>query len=228
MDTQITKLKLLRTRPEAGNAKTFVFERDGLDWVAGQYQKYVLPQAGSERKDNQRFFTISSAPTEKTINISTRVSDSAFKTVLNKLQPGDTIETYGPEGDFVWDKETKRPIVLVAAGIGVTPYRSMLLERAASKLPLNAALIYFNRDDEIPFLDEFKKLAAEHSEFKLLPIVGERVSAERILELAPQAKDGTLYLSGPEPMVETIGEELKKKGVILKQDWFPGYTAENF
>lgn len=228
MEKKKTNLKLIKTCEEAGNVKTFSFETGGLSWVPGQYQAYILPDAGIEKKDNLRYFTIASAPSEKRIDISTRVSDSNFKKVLNALSPGDTIQAFGLEGDFTWDEHTKRPIVLVAAGIGVTPYRSMLLEREASNQPLDATLIYFNRNNEIPFLDTFKNLEAGHNEFTLLPIIGEHVSAERILGLAPQIKNGTLYLSGPEPMVETIGETLKKSVVTLKQDWFPGYTSENF
>jgi hypothetical protein len=29
-------------------------------------------------------------------------------------------------------------------------------------------------------------------------------------------------------MVETVGEELKKSGINLKQDWFPGYDEKNY
>ncbi|MGH7203750.1 MAG: hypothetical protein ACREHC_04885 [Candidatus Levyibacteriota bacterium] len=37
------------------------------------------------------------------------------------------------------------------------------------------------------------------------------------------------YISGPEPMVDALGETLKKMSIPedhLKQDWFPGYPAE--
>lgn len=105
----------------------------------------------------------------------------------------------------------------------------MLLERKANKLPLDATLIYFNRNEEIPFLDIFKQLESEYPEFTLSVIIGESVTAERILELLPEGiEKGTVYLSGPEPMVETIGEDLKKQGINLKQDWFPGYSDINF
>lgn len=228
MEHTKTNLTLLEVQSEAGNVKTFSFNPNGLTWIPGQYQEYVLPIAGADAKENEHYFTIASAPNEQRINISTRISESAFKQALNALKPGDTIEAHGPKGDFLWEETDAKPIILVAAGIGVTPYRSMLLERAANGLSLNATLIYFNRNDEIPFLDTFKQLAATHAEFTLQPIIGEPVTAEKILELAPDAQTGTLYLSGPEPMVDTIGEALKTRGVALKQDWFPGYTQATF
>ena len=220
-------LKLLRSYDEAGNMRTFVFETGGQTWTAGQYQKYVLATAGDTKDDNQRFFTIAAAPSEGEMHISTRVSDSKFKQTLNAMQPGDTIETRGIEGDFTWE-ETGDPVVLVAGGIGVTPYRSILLERARTGKPLNCVLVQFSRDDAIPFKEEFEKLAAEHPEFTIKNIIGQPITADAILEAAPQAASQVTYLSGPEPMVDAVGEELKKRGVSLKQDWFPGYDEKTF
>lgn len=218
-------LRLLSTYDEVGNIRTFVFDTGGLTWLAGQYQTYILDQVEGDADAKKRFFTIASAPSEHEIHISTRVTDSAFKQALNAMQPGDTIETEGLEGDFTWE-EADEPVVLVAGGIGVTPYRSMLLERHALGKPLSCTLVHFNREDAIPFRDEFEKLAAEHPELKLVYIVGQPITADVILQAAPEAAQQVTYLSGPEPMVDAVGEELQKRGVNLKQDWFPGYTDE--
>ncbi|MDO8471062.1 MAG: FAD-dependent oxidoreductase [bacterium] len=117
---------------------------------------------------------------------------------------------------------------MIAGGIGITPFRSILLERHATLKKINATLLYFNRTDEVPFREEFEALARKHQEFTLLPIVGEKISAQNILRRTPETKDQTFYISGPEPMVESIGAELKKSGINLKQDWFPGYDDENY
>lgn len=222
------KLKLISAHIEIANIKIFSFETASLSWLPGQYQAYILPQAGSESKDNLRYFTIASAPSENRIDICTRMTGSSFKEALDALRPGDIIETNNLGGDFLWHQDDKEPIVLIAAGIGITPYRSMLLERLKNNQSLNAQLIYFNRDDKIAFLETFEQLASSHPEFKFLPVVGKHVSAEEILNLAPQAKDGTVYISGPESMVEKVGGELKDMKINVKQDWFPGYTTDNF
>jgi len=222
-----TKLKLIATRPEAGNIKTFVFETGGLEWLAGQNQAYILPQAGKTEAENERWFTISSPPALGTINISTRISDSAFKQALNALQPGDSIERHSINGDFTWEDESDTPVVLVAGGIGVTPFHSILLERHAVGKSLNATMLHFNRDDQIPFQVEFEQLLEQHPELTILYVTGP-VTAEKILELAPQVKEQVAYLSGPEAMVMAVGAELKKRGVTPKQDEFPGYDEKNF
>ena len=162
------------------------------------------------------------------MNISTRVSDSKYKQHLNSLQPGDEIEVYELGGGFTWEDDPSEPIVMVAAGIGITPFRSILLERQSAGKSLNATLLYFNRDDQVPFRELLEKIVAEHPEFKIKVISGERITADRILELAPQAKDQVVYLSGSKPMVLALAEELEKRNVKTKQDRFPGYDESNY
>jgi len=228
-DTEkVTNLKLLASHSEAGNVRTFVFETGGLTWTAGQAQGYRLPQAGDTDDENQRWFTIASAPSEHEIHISTRVSESKFKQSLNALQVGDTIQSFGLEGDFTWEEEPSAPVVLVAGGIGITPFRSILLARSTAGKKLNATLLYFNRTDEVPFRSELKALEDKHPEFTMLVVIGEPISADAILEHAPQAHSQVVYLSGPEPMVENVGSDLKERGVQVKQDWFPGYDDKSY
>jgi len=222
----MTKLKLIRSYDEVDNIRTFVFETGGATWLPGQYQTYMLSEVEGNEKAKKRFFTIAAAPSEGEIHISTRVTESGFKQALNALQAGDEIEAHDIEGDFLWqDDET---VVLVAGGIGVTPYRSMLLERANTARPLNAHLLYYGRDENFAFRKEFEALAAAHPELTIDYIVGEMISADTILSHAPEATERTTYLSGPEPMVDAVGEDLQKRGVTLKQDWFPGYNEATY
>src|SRR5690606_35964973 len=70
------KLTLKSVRPEAGNVKTFVFSPESeVSWKAGQYMHYVLPQAEADDRGEERWFTISSAPHEKDLQITTRIFD---------------------------------------------------------------------------------------------------------------------------------------------------------
>ena len=222
------QLKLLSSRNEAGNIKSFVFETGGLTWIAGQNQAFVLPQAGADEADNLRWFTLASAPSEQVVQVSTRVGPSAFKQALDRLQPGDSIDVRDLGGDFTWEEQSDTPVVLVAGGIGVTPFRSMLMERDARGKPLNAILLYFSRDAQIAFRDELDQLAARHPELDVRYLIGELISAERILDEEPLATQLPVYLSGPEPMVESVGNALKQRGVSLRQDWFPGYDERNY
>lgn len=222
----MARVKLIRSYDEAGNIRTFVFETGGASWQAGQYQTWELPQVEGDKDARRHWFTIASAPSEGEFHISTRISDSTFKQALNAMQPGDEIETRKIEGDFTWEGDES--VVLVAGGIGVTPYRSILLERVAVGKPLNAHLLYFGRDENFAFRGEFDRLATEHPELTIDYVVGESITAETIVMHAPESIGQTVYLSGPEAMVDAVGDELKERGISLKQDWFPGYTDETY
>lgn len=221
-------LSLISSHNEVDNVRTFIFETKTLEWLAGQSQAYVLPQAGVEEKINQHWFTISSAPFEGTIDITTRVSSSPFKQALNAMNPGDQIKVHSLGGSFIWEEIDSDPVVMVAAGIGITPFRSILLQRKALGKSLNATLLYFNRSDGVAFKDELQKLSDEYSEFRMNVVIGESITTERIFELAPGANEQIVFISGPAPMVSTIGSALKEHGVTLKQDRFPGYDETNF
>lgn len=222
----MAKIKLRESRDEIDNIRTFVFDTGGSTWIAGQYQTYQLDTVEGDEKAKRRYFTIASAPSEGEIHISTRVTQSAFKRALAALKPGDEIEAHGIEGDFTWDDDSS--VVLVAGGIGVTPYRSMIVQRAGESKAINAHLLYFGRDDNFAFRAEFDKIAANHPELKIDYIVGEHISADSILRHAPDSSTKTVYISGPEPMVDAVGEELAAKNIAVKQDWFPGYTDQTY
>lgn len=219
-------LTFVRSYDEVSNIKTFVFEKADLTWTPGQYQAYTFPQLGDDSNVNEHWFTIASAPIEGEIHISTRLSDSKFKTTLNALKEGNTIDVHGLGGDFTWEDDNK--VVFVAGGIGVTPFRSMIVERAKTGKSIPATLLYYGRDENFAFRSEFDAIAAEHPEFTVKYLAGVSVTADGIVAEAGASEGTTVYISGPEPMVESIGEQLKSKGISLKQDWFPGYDSQNY
>ena len=222
-------IKFVQKFTEAGDAVSFIFEPEfPIKWEAGQYMTLTLPDMPPV--NNERTFTISAAPYEKHLQITTRVTESKFKQRLNKLEKGETIEADQFGGDFVW-QDRSEPIVFVAGGIGITPYHSILKQRHHENKPLSVTLLYGNRSDSIPFKAELDKLAKVHPEFHVHYVVGERLDWPKMQELVPNLKESYIYLSGPEPMVDSFEEMLSVQGVHkdrLKQDWFPGYTEKNY
>ncbi|HRQ98336.1 MAG TPA: hypothetical protein PK265_03375, partial [Candidatus Saccharibacteria bacterium] len=86
----------------------------------------------------------------------------------------------------------------------------------------------YSRDNDIAFRNELDGLVEQHPELIASYIIGQSVTADSIMQNAPEYKNQTVYISGPEPMVDSIGEDLKASGVDLKQDWFPGYDESSF
>ena len=226
---KVTTLNLLDKKKEAGNVYSFFFNVAGLVWQAGQNQGFILPELGDDENVNQHWFTVASAPKEGVVQISTRISESLYKKTLANLAINSEVKVYGLGGDFVWSEEVnEKRKVFVAGGIGVTPFRSMILERHLSGKSIDVDLIYFNRTEEIPFLQEFETIAEKHPEFKIIKVIGKPVVAEEISALSPYLETKEIYLSGPEPMVKAVSEQFKTLGLTAKEDRFPGYNKINY
>lgn len=224
-------LTLLKKTHLTDNVWTFQFEaHPHFSWTAGQYMQIQLPHPNPDKEGTKRFFTISAAPYENNPAITTRITESTFKQALVNMPEGGELNLLAkPDGDFVWT-DGDQPLVFVAAGIGITPFRSILAQRAHDHQPLDVTLVYANRTDAIPFKDEFDAMAAADSNFKVHYITG-LVTGDRVTELVPDLKQTLVYVSGPEPMVEALGDQLKAAGLPeaqLKQDFFPNYTEAQF
>jgi ferredoxin-NADP reductase len=222
-------IRLIRKFTEAGNAVSFIFETDEpIAWEPGQYMTITIPDMPPV--NNERTFTISAAPYEKHLQITTRITESKFKQRLDQLEVNEVIEADQFGGDFLWE-DRRESLVFVAGGIGITPFHSMLKQRHHDNKPLNATLLYATRDQDIPFKAELDKLQLVHPELHIHYVVGEHLNAENMQSFVPKLKESYVYLSGPEPMVDAFEEMLTGIGMSkdqLKQDWFPGYTDKSY
>ncbi|HSW81439.1 MAG TPA: FAD-dependent oxidoreductase, partial [Candidatus Saccharimonas sp.] len=189
------------------------------------------PHNNPDAEGTKRWFTNSAAPYEGIMQITTRVTNSTFKQALAALQPGDELQLIeAPEGDFVW-QDSDLPKVFVAGGIGITPFRSIIKQRAHDGLSLDATLIYGGRTADLPFKDEFEQWAANDAGLKIHYVIGEPLTAESLAKMVPDLNNSLVYVSGPEPMVLALGDALKKQGLPetqYKHDGFPHYDETNY
>jgi ferredoxin-NADP reductase len=227
------KLSFVSKSFQQGNVTRFVFTpSEPVSWIPGQYVHYTIPHENADDRGDERWFTISSAPFEKDIWITTRIADengSSFKNTLLNLQPGDTIETDEPEGDFTLDDLT-RNYVFVAGGIGITPFRSMLNQLHHDGKDVRVELLYANRSDEsIAFKDELEAISQARPDFHITYFTGDNHIDEAVLKAAGDKLSGPIYyVSGPESMVEAFKTTLEGMGVDeahSRFDFFPGYEA---
>lgn len=227
-ETPIMKLTLRATKREASDIFSFIFTPERpLRWRAGQYLHYILNHPKPDDRGVERYFSIASAPHEKLLMLTTRFAPkgSSFKQALKKLKPGDVIEARENGGDFVLDHRRKK-FVFIAGGIGITPFRAILLDLDRNRKPLNVQLLYDNRDNDFPYRKELEALKKRHPEFRIDYVVSpERIDEKSIPKLVPDLDKPVFYVSGPEPMVESLDKTLKKLGVLkkrIKNDFFPG------
>ena len=222
---------------EAKNIATFYFKSETpVKYTAGQYIELALPHANADTRGQKRWFTLSSSPTDPLLSITTKFAaehGSTFKKTLRQLQPGNIVSMLGPMGDFVLPKLVQTPLVFVAGGIGITPFHSMLSWLAASNEDRPITMLYgVNSEDEIIFQETLDK-AHQHVTIVVAnpsPAWGGergRITAELIMGIGQPSEDSLVYVSGPEPMTESLSKDLVRSGLNKQQlvvDAFPNYT----
>lgn len=223
------KLTLVDKKQEIEDVISFFWEPEiPLGWLAGQYMHWTLDHPNPDNRKTERYFTISSAPQEDRIMLTTRFSEksSSFKNALRNLQLGGAIEADEPEGDFIVENPTQE-LVFIAGGIGITPYRSIIVDLDHRRLPINITLLYGNRDNNFVFKEKLEDIVSRRAGFKIHYFASpETIDEQTIKSTVPDLSKPIFYISGPEPMVEALDKMLARMGIPeerSKRDYFPGY-----
>ncbi len=236
------KLKLIDKKIVAENTKSFYFEPEKpMKWLPGQFFYFTIPNLKyPDPRGNTRHFTISTSPTEGNILcLTTRMRESGYKKNLDELEIGSLIEGDGPDGTFILDENEKGNHVLLAGGVGITPFRSFIKYNLDKNLKdIHIHLIYSNSvPEEIAFRKELESLKSEtikidftitkpeNSKEKWSGLTG-RINQEMILKLTSYMKNPTFWICGPSAMVEAMEEVLINMKVgadKIRVEKFTGY-----
>lgn len=233
----------LKNREEvAERTIAFRFERlPGWTFKAGQSIDMTLidpPESDSE--GNTRAFSIASAPQEDTLMVATRMRDTAFKRTLKGLPLGSTVKIEGPFGNLTLQNNAAKTAVLLAGGIGITPFRSIVFRAAREKLPHRIFLFFSNRrPEDAPFLEELQRLENDNANYKLIATMTEMqksnrpwhgetgfINKEMLSKHLKAAASPSYYIAGPPGMVTGLRESFNKTGVDdddIRTEEFSGY-----
>ena len=106
----------------------------------------------------QRSYSIASGPEDEHLVLTVeRLDDGEVSPYLvGELRPGDELELRGPIGGyFVWNQSLAGPLLLIAGGSGIVPFRSMLRHRSATGSDVAVRLLYSARAlDDVIYRDE--------------------------------------------------------------------------
>jgi ferredoxin-NADP reductase len=221
-------LTLTRKQHLAGNAWLFTFTPERpLSWMAGQFIRVELPHKHPDAEGTKRQFTIASAPADGVVQIATRLTGSTFKRALNALPPGATIRMVDPPaGDFVWPPDGSLPLLFLAQGIGITPFRSLLRQRCRLGLPLSARLLHANLAPGVPFQDEIEEWTAD-PQFTVT-FLNQAITPALLSHLVPNLRGALVYASGPLQLTRLMLQPVNLPTSQLKQDQFPNYAASDY
>ncbi|HEY7388788.1 MAG TPA: FAD-dependent oxidoreductase [Bryobacteraceae bacterium] len=228
--------------------RTLAFEitrPPGFQFKAGQTADLTwVDPPETDGEGNTRTFSIASAPHEPQLLFATRLRDTAFKRVLEKTALGTTLRMEGPFGDLTLHNNAGRPAVLIAGGIGITPFRSIVRRAANEKLPHKILLFYANTGPEnAAFLEEFTAIAKDNPNFTFIPTIDQpspswqgetgRISAEMLTKhmnviASPEyyVAGPIYYVAGPPAMVTAVRIVLSNAGIDdddVRSEEFAGY-----
>lgn len=220
-------LTFIRQYNETDNIKTFVFKpTEKLSWIPGQHAMFFLKDKNN--KNSMHIFSVTSTPQEELISFSTKISEnpSDYKQSLLALKLNDTITMRGPIASFYLIN--KKPTVLIAAGIGITPYRSILndVHHNPNKKPDYLKLLYLDKNQTYIYKTELDQWH-EHGDVAVDYVSEKEAFFLEIIEFATLYKNDAVYfLAGPKALVASIAKRLKSHGVAsknIKKDSFIGY-----
>ncbi|MHB8526632.1 MAG: FAD-dependent oxidoreductase [Candidatus Acidiferrales bacterium] len=235
-------MKLKERKEIANGTMAFFLEKPaGFEFKPGQAMEVKLenpPETDAE--GNSRAFSIASAPHEKDVMFATRMRDTAMKNSLKKIPLGTEIEVDGPWGDLKLHTRATRPGVFLAGGIGITPFRSIVLDAAKNKLPHKLWLFYSNhRPEDAPFLEELERAEQMNPNFKMIATMTEMAKSSRpwrgktglvdkamLSEAIGNLSAPIYYIAGPGGMLNAMRKMLLDAGVNeddIRAEEFAGY-----
>ncbi len=229
----LTLVNRLRLSP---TAYEFVFAANrSFSFHPGQYLEWTLPHARRDARGIRRYFTITSAPSEKNVRVGIKfyAPSSSFKEALATLPARGRIVAAHPAGDFTLPRDPARKIAFIAGGIGITPFISMMRFLMRQGIRRDIVLLYMNKTKkDFPYknlIDQARVVGVrtvylfshESSQRKN----SSRLSAADIQKEVPDFPQRIFYLSGPHGFVVAMRQELRTLGIPsarIKTDYFPG------
>lgn len=205
---------------------------------AGQYLELTVPHPGADARGSRRVFSIASAPhPDEPIRVAVRIPQrsSSFKRALGGLRDGETVSATSVGGDFVLSRTARVPLLMIAGGIGITPFLSQLQHRAAGPGNQDVVLLYAaSSTAELSYAAELERTGAR------VVVVGPptpqglprswswagsgRLDGALIAAAVPDVDRRRVLVSGPPAMVNGVKAALRGLGVRrVKADYFSGY-----
>ena len=234
-------LPFIKKQQEAKDVYSFYFDQTHTDFsfIPGNWIRVTLNLPSPDQRGNSRSFSIASSPLQKDIlMITTKISQSVFKQTLYSLTPRDAVQFFGPVGRFLLNEEETQPHILLAGGIGITPFHSMLSYAHKKKLTIPLTLFAsFATVEDMMYYHELQALENEY--IKIIYTItqpakslgqwhGEtgRISEEMIKKYVTDPLASLYYIVGPGVMVSTMEEMVKEMHIPqeqIRKETFVGY-----
>jgi predicted ferric reductase len=219
-------LRVLEVTPEAPGVVSIHLRGRRLDALAAQSGQFFLWRfLTPDRWWKAHPFSLSAGPNPRGLRITVKDLGDDSR-ALQHIRPGTRVFAEGPYGTFTADRRTRRKVLLIAGGIGITPLRALLGTLPAE--PGDVTLLYraVSAGDVI-FRDEIAQLG-ERRGIVLHALLGDAIGDDRtdqlgvpaIKRLVPDVKARDVFVCGPPGLVDAVRRRLKLIGVPPAQIHF--------
>lgn len=199
---------------------------DKLEQHAGQFYMWKFLTWKTFTQTNP--FSLSSAPTVNHMRI-TVSSLGGGSSAIQKVKKGTKVMVDGPYGIFTANRRLFKDVTLIAAGVGITPVRSLVEELDADRGDIT--VIYRGNDrNMMPLIEELQQFETSKG-INLHLSIGQRGfasswlskedsygnNAEDLLRIAPNVAVSDVYVCGPVAWSKNVEKSLLEAGVSKAQ-----------
>ncbi len=210
-------VRVLEVRSEGPGVTTVTVGGDGVRHLpvrAGQFLQWRFLDGPGWTRANP--YSVSAAPDGRTLRFTAaHVGDGSAR--LARLRPGTRVLVEGPYGRLHGGIRSRRKVLLIGSGIGITPMRALLEE--LPQAPGDVTVVHRIRSRrEAVLADEMRALAAARGA-RYLQVEGHRIrgreswlprqarhlgDAQALLEIAPDLPDHDVYVCGSDGWMDAV------------------------
>lgn len=152
--------RVLRIEQESRDIRSFYLQpEDGTPVIFAPGQHIPVRLRIDGQTPVIRTYSLSSAPSDGELRISVKAQGPASRYLHQQLKVGELLDVRLPMGSFTLDQHSIRPLVLIGAGVGITPLIAMLREQLASGQGRCIHLFHGGRTlADLPFQQELAAL----------------------------------------------------------------------
>ncbi|MEV6397848.1 ferredoxin reductase family protein [Streptomyces sp. NPDC051907] len=197
----ISGRRLHRLGAEAGQFFRWRFLTSGLRWSANPY-------------------SLSAPPRPNLMRITVKAVGK-HSTALSRLEPGTRVWAEGPYGAMTAGRRSRRKVLLIAGGAGITPLRALFETLPGG--PGDLTLLYrAGATQDLALWNELQEIAEERGARLMYAVNGPdgarpEISTERLQKVLPDIDEHDVFLCGPPGLADESYKALRAAGVPARR-----------
>lgn len=216
--TETPAIKTFRLVNPAGGSIPFSF-------VPGQFLTIAVALAG---KTTKRSYTIASSAAQRDcVEVTVKREDQGVvsRYLHDRVAPGDLLQISAPQGRFTFSGSEADSIVLIGAGVGITPLMCIIRSLTDRGWNKDIFLLFACRSSEdFVFRDELERLQKRHANLHVVATMTRsdgtvwmgpkgRLTKELLAQSVPDLSTRRIHVCGPPAMMDATRAMLADLGV---------------